>query len=125
MFPVAQGTKIRSKEIGNVPCVDVDAVDNDRNGNYAVSHTPLDAGVDCATKGMSELDDFAQNNSTSPEHNPRFIPNKFQPGSLGTRDSNPELASPEKVQINLALLRSPCSVLDLFVLVHHVQNPDL
>uniref|UniRef100_A0A5B6Z6E4 Putative ubiquitin-like-specific protease 2B isoform X2 n=1 Tax=Davidia involucrata TaxID=16924 RepID=A0A5B6Z6E4_DAVIN len=111
---VAQGTNIQSKEIADVPCVVVNAIENDQNCDNDVSCTPPDVGgEDCTTKGMSGLDADLQLNSASHEQHPQFIPNKLEPGSffapLEARASSPGAASPSNSQLNCALLKSPSS----------------
>ncbi|KAA8538179.1 hypothetical protein F0562_027787 [Nyssa sinensis] len=111
---VAQGTNIQSTEIVDVPCLVVDAIENDQNCDNAVSCTPPDIGGEvCTTRGMSGLDADLQFNSASHEQNPQFIPNKLEPGSLfaqlEARASRPGAASPRNSQVNRAILKSPSS----------------
>ncbi|KAA8528357.1 hypothetical protein F0562_035712 [Nyssa sinensis] len=111
---VAQETNVQTKEIGDVPCVDVDAIDNDQNCGLAALCTPLEAErKDCATKGMSGLDDDLQLNSTSHEQHPQFISNKLELRSpfapLEARGSSPDAASSGHSQLNCALLKPPSS----------------
>uniref|UniRef100_A0A5B6Z6G2 Putative ubiquitin-like-specific protease 2B isoform X2 n=1 Tax=Davidia involucrata TaxID=16924 RepID=A0A5B6Z6G2_DAVIN len=111
---VARGTNIQTKEIGDVPCVDVDAIDNDQNCDDVALCTPLEAKrEDCATKGTSGLDDNVQLNSTSHEQHLLFVSNKLEPGSpvarLEARGSSPEAALPGNSQLNCALLKPPSS----------------
>ncbi|XP_059636599.1 probable ubiquitin-like-specific protease 2B [Cornus florida] len=110
---VACGANIKSKVVGDVPCMDVDVMENDQDCRDAVSCIPLEAGEECATKGMPVLDDDLQFNSTSHEGHPHIIPHKLKDISvfapLETRASSPGTALPGNDQLDCSLLESPSS----------------
>ncbi|KAL6983129.1 Ulp1 peptidase [Sarracenia purpurea var. burkii] len=82
---VAQGTNFQSKEVDILPCVDIDAIDDDRNCDNALPFIPLGAeGEDLATKQMCGMGDVFLYNSIGHEHHPQFIPDKLRPGSFST-----------------------------------------
>ena len=102
--------------MGDLPCVDIDAIDNDHNCDNAFSSIPLGAnGDDLATKQMCGLDDVLLFNSTSPEQHPQFIPDKS--GSFSAQlepiASTPAAASPSNSQLNCALQESSSSVIEI------------
>ncbi|KAL7245537.1 hypothetical protein ACSBR2_000799 [Camellia fascicularis] len=111
---VADGTNFQSKEIDNLPCVDVDAMDNVHSCDNAVSHIPIGLeGEDPAPNKMSGLDDFLLFNSTNHEQQAQFIPDKLKPGSfsaqLEPRASNPGEVSLGISQLKFSLQESPSS----------------
>lgn len=114
LFPVARGTDIQTKEVRNVPCVDVDAIDSDHGCENANPYTPLAAvGEASPTKeGKSGLETVPHSNSTSHEQHLHIQTDNHETGSFF-----PELemraSSPGDSQSNCALVESPSSVLSL------------
>ncbi|KAK3231045.1 hypothetical protein Dsin_002926 [Dipteronia sinensis] len=99
---VAQGTTVQKQGIGNVLCVNVDAVECDSNcDNGNMFAPPASGGEDFAT----------QINSTSCEQLPDFEKDNFGCGSfmseLASRDSFPEAPIPGKIQLNIGISNSP------------------
>ncbi|KAG5541882.1 hypothetical protein RHGRI_021650 [Rhododendron griersonianum] len=106
---VAPGTNFQSKDMSNLPCVDVDGDDNDQNCDNAFSriHLGLD-GENPVTKQAGGLSDFVLFNSVSNKQHPQVMLDEFKPGSfavqLESRSSSPEAASPyNSSQLNCAL----------------------
>ncbi|KAK4852495.1 hypothetical protein QYF36_024645 [Acer negundo] len=98
----AQGATVQKQGIGNVLCVNGNAVECDSNCDNGNMFAPP------ATGG----DDFAtQINSTSCEQLPDFEKDNFGCGSfmseLASRDSFPEAPIPGKIQLNSGISNSP------------------
>ncbi|KAK0577772.1 hypothetical protein LWI29_038369 [Acer saccharum] len=98
----AQGTTVQKQGIGNVLCVNGNAVECDSNcDNGNMYAPPATGGEDFAT----------QMNSTSCEQLPDFEKDNFGCGSfmseLASRDSFPEAPIPGKIQLNSGISNSP------------------
>lgn len=116
LFAVAQGTNVPSKEIGNILCVDVDAINIDHNGENGVSYASLDEGDDCDVKKMPRLDADTEINSTNSEQLPQVTPTEVERRSFffGVESSSsPAVALPSENKLNFALLESPSNVLEV------------
>ncbi|KAL5847009.1 hypothetical protein ACOSQ3_010533 [Xanthoceras sorbifolium] len=99
---VAQGTAVQKQGIGNVLCVNVDAVQCDSSCDNGNTFAPL---------GSSGEDFATQTNSTSCERLPDLKKDNFGCGSfmseLASRDSFPEAPLPGKIQLNRGISISP------------------
>lgn len=118
MFAAAQGTTVGRKEVGSVPCVDVDATDSDRSCHNADSYTPLGTeGDNFAEKAnFSKLDTALHSSYFSHEQPcPKLDTDNSRNlhSELEEKDWSLEAPPPVKDQINYAPLKSPSSVLSL------------
>jgi hypothetical protein len=114
MFAVAPGTDVERKEIGSIPCVDVDAIDCDRSHDNAGSHTPLVA----EEENFADREEFsgadAALHSYYVSHEQHHF--KLDTNESGSFPSEPErkdssLEVPQgKGQTDYVLLKSPFSV---------------
>ncbi|KAM7514499.1 hypothetical protein LguiA_004082 [Lonicera macranthoides] len=107
---VAQGTNIPSKEIGNILCVDVDAINIDHNGANGVSFASQDEGDDCDFKKIPRLDADTEMNSTNSEQLPQVTPIEVERRSFffGVESSSsPAVALPSENKLNFSLLEPP------------------
>lgn len=120
LLPVAHGAAVQRKEMDNVSCVDVDAIDGDCSCNGATPAAPLGAGEkDFVTKeGNHEPDVSPESKSMHSEQQAGLEKDSHEPRSicpeLELRDSCAEAPSPGKSQLNCALSNSPLSVLSSF-----------
>ncbi|KAK6245762.1 Ulp1 protease family [Theobroma cacao] len=112
---VAPGAAVQRKEMDNVSCVDVDAIDGDCSCNGATPAAPLGAGEnDFVTKeGNHEPDVSPESKSMHSEQQAGLEKDSHEPRSicpeLELRDSCAEAPSPGKSQLNCALSNSPLS----------------
>lgn len=103
---VAQGTKIPSKEIDNVACIDADAINIiDHNGESANLCYPVDAEENSSMKKFPEFDVFHQSSSLVSRQDLQSTPNISEP-ELSGADTAAEAAS-------LHNRKSDCAVSDI------------
>ncbi|GMJ02521.1 hypothetical protein HRI_003921300 [Hibiscus trionum] len=105
---VAHGAALQRKEMNNIPCANVDAIDG---GTPAAS---LGSGEkEFAQEGNTELDVSPESKSTSSEQQPDLERDMHEHGStlpeFESRDSFSEAPSPGKRQLSCPLSSSPLS----------------
>lgn len=128
--PVASGTDFKSKDMSNLPCVDVDGDDNDQNCDNAFSRIHLGSdGENPVTKQAGGLSDFVLFNSVSDKQHPKVMLDEFKPGSfavqLESRSSSPEAASPyNSSQLICALQDSQSNVIGVLPLLNFGTSPE-
>ena len=116
MFLVAQGAKLESKDMGSIPCVDVDSVDRDHCCDNAISYSPAGTiGESLATKiEYMELDAAPQFKCLSHEqHSDSKLDGHGSRSPVSEperRGSNAMSSSSWKSQLHSALAVSPSSV---------------
>ncbi|KAK8705542.1 hypothetical protein V6N13_049142 [Hibiscus sabdariffa] len=105
---VAHGAAVQRKEMGNIPCVDVDAID----GATAASSLGS-VEKEFAKEGNTELDVSPESKSTSSEQQPDVEKDMHEHRSscpeFESRDSFSEAPSPGERQLSCPLSSSPLS----------------
>lgn len=125
---VAQGTNNKTKDIGSVPCIDVDAAECDLSCDNTISYTPLGIAEE-KTANMKELNDAVSlSERLSHEELLQFkLDNQEFRRSLAEQEekcSSPRAPSWGNSQLNLALLDSPTgvcllsNVINITLLIH-------
>ncbi|XP_062163457.1 probable ubiquitin-like-specific protease 2B isoform X2 [Alnus glutinosa] len=110
---VGPGTDVGRKEVGSIPCVDVDAIDCDRSHENATSHTPL--GVE--EENFADREEFSGSDAALHSY---YVSHEQPHFKLDTNDSRSFPSEPERKDSSLevpqgkgptdyALLKSPFS----------------
>lgn len=122
LFQVGNGAAVLRKEMDDIPCLDVDAIDGDCSCDVTTPVASLGSDdKDCVLKeGNPKLNVSPELKSTHSEQQADLVKDNHEPRCTFTdmepRDSSPEVPSPGKRQLNCALSNSPLIVLFKFFL---------